>query len=73
VLKAIALGARVVMIDQPIMHALAVAGAVGVVHLLIILRAELEVAMALTGCASLAYIDRGVLWNHTKSQSELLR
>ena len=73
VLKAIALGARAVMIGQPIMHALAVAGAVGVVHLLAILRAELEVAMALTGCASLAHIDRGILWNHTKSQSGFLR
>ncbi len=67
VLKALALGARAVMLGQPIMHALAVAGAVGVVHLLTILRAELEVAMTLTGCASLAHIDRGVLWNHTKS------
>jgi 4-hydroxymandelate oxidase len=63
VLKAIALGARAVMIGQPIMHALAVAGAIGVVHLLTILRAELEVAMALTGCASLDRIDRSVLWS----------
>lgn len=62
VLKSIALGASAVMIGQPIMHALAVAGAVGVIHLLTILRAELEVAMALTGCASLEQIDRSVLW-----------
>ena len=68
VLKAIALGARAVMIGQPIMHALAVAGAVGVAHLLTVLRAELEVAMALTGCPSMEAIDRGALWNHTKSQ-----
>jgi 4-hydroxymandelate oxidase len=68
ILKAIALGANAVMVGQPIMHALAVAGAVGVVHLLTILRAELEAAMALTGCASLAHINRDVLWNYTKSQ-----
>lgn len=62
VLKALAVGASAVMIGQPIMHALAVAGAVGVLHLLTILRAELEAAMALTGCATIADIDRDVLW-----------
>jgi 4-hydroxymandelate oxidase len=62
VLKALALGAHAVMIGQPILHALAVAGAVGVLHLLTILRAELEVAMALTGRPTLAAIDRTVLW-----------
>lgn len=65
VLKALALGANAVMIGQPVLHALAVAGAVGVAHLLTLLRAEFEVAMALTGCASLAAIDRGVLWPPT--------
>lgn len=62
VLKALALGANAVMIGQPIMHALSVAGAVGVLHLLTILRAELEAAMALTGCATIAAINRDVLW-----------
>ena len=61
VLKALALGASAVLIGQPIMTALAVAGPVGVLHLLTILRAELEVAMALTGCASIDRIDRRVL------------
>lgn len=67
VLKSIALGASAVMIGQPIMHALAVAGPVGVVHLLTILRAELEVAMALTGCASLGAIERSIVWNSAAS------
>lgn len=62
VLKAIALGASAVMIGQPILHALAVAGPVGVAHLLTILRAEFEVAMALSGCATLDAIGRGILW-----------
>jgi 4-hydroxymandelate oxidase len=62
VLKALALGASAVMVGQPILHALAVAGPVGVAHLLTILRAEFEVAMALSGCALLSDIDRGVLW-----------
>ena len=63
VLKALALGAKAVMIGQPLLHALAVAGPVGVVHLLTILRAELETAMALTGCARIADIGPDVLWS----------
>jgi 4-hydroxymandelate oxidase len=63
VLKAIALGASAIMIGQPVLHALAVAGPVGVAHLLTILRAEFEVAMALTGCASIAQIDHNALWS----------
>jgi 4-hydroxymandelate oxidase len=67
VLKCLALGASAVMVGQPILHALAVAGPVGVIHLLTILRAELEVAMALTGCATIADIGRGVLWSRSSS------
>lgn len=62
ILKALALGARACMIGQPVMHALAVAGPVGVAHLLVILRAELEVAMALTGRASIDAIDPATIW-----------
>lgn len=62
ILKALALGADVCMIGQPIMHALAVAGPVGVAHLLAIMRAELEVAMALTGFSSTGAIDATALW-----------
>lgn len=62
VLKALALGANAVMVGQPVLHALAVAGPVGVIHLLAILRAELEAAMALTGCARIDDITRGVIW-----------
>lgn len=62
ILKALALGASACMIGQPVMHALAVAGPVGIAHLLVILRAELEVAMALTGRASIDAIDAATLW-----------
>jgi 4-hydroxymandelate oxidase len=62
VLKALALGATAVMIGRPYVFALAVAGPAGVAHAVQILRAELEVAMALTGCASLAAIGPDVLW-----------
>ncbi|MGN6284622.1 MAG: alpha-hydroxy acid oxidase [Afipia sp.] len=62
VLKALALGARAVLIGQPCIHGLAVGGAAGVAHVLGLLRAELEVAMALTGCRTIGEIDRGVVW-----------
>jgi len=61
ILKALALGARAVLVGRPCLHALSVAGAVGVAHLLHLLRAELEVAMALTGCRKLEAIDTSVL------------
>jgi 4-hydroxymandelate oxidase len=56
VLKALALGANAVMIGRPQLHALAVAGMLGVAHMLYSLRAELELAMAQTGCSRLADI-----------------
>lgn len=54
VLKAVALGARAVLVGRPYVQALAVAGALGVAHVLRLLRDELEIAMALSGCATLA-------------------
>lgn len=61
VFKAIAGGADAVMIGRPYAHALAVAGALGVAHLLKLLREELEACMALCGCADLASIDASYL------------
>ncbi|WP_149537020.1 alpha-hydroxy acid oxidase [Siccirubricoccus phaeus] len=62
VLKALALGAQAVLVGRPCVYGLAVGGPVGVIHVLKILRTELEIAMALTGRANLAAIDRSVLW-----------
>lgn len=62
VLKALALGASAVLVGRPILHAVAVAGAAGVAHLLAILRTELEVAMALTGRPTIEAIDGSVIW-----------
>ncbi|HEX6993266.1 MAG TPA: alpha-hydroxy acid oxidase [Gammaproteobacteria bacterium] len=56
VLKALALGARAVLVGRPYVYALAAAGASGVAHVLHILRTELEMAMVLTGCRRLADI-----------------
>jgi 4-hydroxymandelate oxidase len=54
VLKAVALGASAVLVGRPVVHGLANAGATGVAHVIRLLRDELEIAMALTGCVSLA-------------------
>lgn len=61
VLKAIALGASAGLLGRPQMHALAVAGMLGVAHMLYLLRAELELAMAQTGCASLDQVGPRLL------------
>ncbi|RKK06067.1 alpha-hydroxy-acid oxidizing protein [Pseudoroseomonas wenyumeiae] len=62
VLKALALGARAVLVGRPVLYGLALAGATGVAHVLKLLRAELEVAMAQTGCARLDSITSDILW-----------
>ncbi|HEX7167301.1 MAG TPA: alpha-hydroxy acid oxidase [Acidimicrobiales bacterium] len=54
VLKALALGAAAVMIGRPVVWGLAVGGRDGVREVLAALAAELELAMALAGCASVA-------------------
>lgn len=56
VFKAIALGANGVLVGRPIMYALATAGAMGVAHCLRLLKDELQLTMALTGCASMSDI-----------------
>lgn len=60
VLRALALGASAVLVGRPYIFALAAAGAPGVAHVLRLLRAELELAMALTGCSDVAAIDRSI-------------
>lgn len=62
VLKAIALGANAVLLGRPYVHALAAAGALGVAHALRLLRDELEIAMALSGCKTLAEAGPQLLW-----------
>lgn len=64
VLKAMALGASAVLVGRPAVWGLANAGAAGVAHVLRLLRDELEVAMALTGCATLAEATSALLDGH---------
>jgi 4-hydroxymandelate oxidase len=62
VLKALALGANAVLLGRPYVHALAASGALGVAHALRLLRDELEIAMALAGCKTLADAGPALLW-----------
>ena len=62
VVKALALGARAVLIGRPYLWALAVHGEAGVERTVRILLDELRSVMALCGRASLAAVDRSILW-----------
>ncbi|QEL65015.1 L-lactate dehydrogenase [Oryzomicrobium terrae] len=62
IFKALALGARAVLIGRPWVYGLAAAGPLGAAHVLKILREEFEVVMALTGCARLDDIGPDRLW-----------
>lgn len=57
VIKALCLGARGVFIGRPYVYGLAAAGEAGVRDVLEILRAEMERAMVLMGCPSVAQLD----------------
>ena len=58
VLKALALGANAVLIGRAFMWGLAASGEKGVTQVLSMLRNELELAMALCGCRSVAEVSR---------------
>ena len=62
VLKAMALGANAVLVGRPYVYGLANAGALGVAHVLRLLRDELEIAMTLCGCATLAQVSKDNLF-----------
>jgi L-lactate dehydrogenase (cytochrome) len=61
VMKALALGAKAVLIGRPYIYGLGIAGEAGVRHVLRCLLAELELSMALAGCATLADIKPELL------------
>src|SRR5207253_4289285 len=58
VVKALALGARCVLVGRPVLWGLAAGGRAGVVAALATLRRELDLAMALCGCPDITSIDR---------------
>ncbi|MGE8683520.1 MAG: alpha-hydroxy acid oxidase [Acinetobacter sp.] len=56
IFKAIALGASAVLVGRPCIYGLATAGALGVAHVLKILKEEFEITMALMGTATVSEI-----------------
>jgi L-lactate dehydrogenase (cytochrome) len=61
VLKALALGARAVLVGRPCLWGLATAGEEGVARVLAMFRQELALAMALCGCPDVDSIDRSLI------------
>ena len=61
ILRALALGAEACLIGKSYLYALAAGGEAGVSLALSILRSELEVSMALTGCTDVRRVDSSVL------------
>jgi 4-hydroxymandelate oxidase len=64
VLKALALGARAVMLGRPVLWGLAARGERGAERVLRLLRAEVELAFALAGCASRSDVQRDLIAPH---------
>jgi 4-hydroxymandelate oxidase len=61
ILKALALGARAVMVGRPVLWGLAVDGEAGARRVLELLLAELDLAMALAGAPRIADITRDLI------------
>ena len=61
ILKALAYGAKAVLIGRPVLWGLEVAGKIGVSNIISLLQDELNLAMALSGCASLGDIDSSLV------------
>lgn len=62
IVKALALGAKAVLVGRPYLYALGADGANGVATAIRILQKELQMTMALTGKTKIAEIDKNVLW-----------
>ncbi|MGK7888264.1 MAG: alpha-hydroxy acid oxidase [Leptolyngbyaceae cyanobacterium] len=71
ILKAIALGAKAVLVGRPILWGLAINGTQGVTDVLAILRREFDTAMALGGCASVSEIGADLIVNPFPQRSTL--
>ncbi|XP_072225798.1 2-Hydroxyacid oxidase 1 [Leuresthes tenuis] len=61
VLKALALGAKAIFIGRPVLWGLACQGEEGVIELLELLKDELRLAMALSGCCSVSEVSSSLV------------
>jgi 4-hydroxymandelate oxidase len=64
ILKALALGAKAVLVGRPIIWGLASHGAPGVLSILSLLQEELKLAMALCGAKNIAEITPDLIFNN---------
>lgn len=62
VLKALALGAQAVLLGRPVLWSLALEGQAGVAQVLAMLRAEIELAMALSGCTDVNTVPSSLIY-----------
>ncbi|GJN33083.1 hypothetical protein PR202_gb21645 [Eleusine coracana subsp. coracana] len=69
VFKALALGARAVMVGRPVLYGLAARGEAGARHVIEMLNKELELVMALCGCPTVGEITRA----HVRTQGDRIR
>ncbi|KAM3380036.1 peroxisomal (S)-2-hydroxyacid oxidase GLO4 [Capsicum galapagoense] len=68
IFKALALGAKAVLIDRSVVYGLAAKGERGVKQVIQMLKNELELTMALSGCCTVDDITR----SHVKTEKEML-
>ena len=68
IVKALALGARAVLLGRPILWGLAVGGEEGVRHVLQIVRSELDRALALCGCPDVRDLRRDLVGTVTSER-----
>ena len=69
VVKLVALGARAVLMGRGWVWAVAARGQSGVSHVLGVIKADMDVALALTGHTSFAELDRSALY---RAESQLV-
>ncbi|XP_034695833.1 peroxisomal (S)-2-hydroxy-acid oxidase GLO4 [Vitis riparia] len=69
VFKALALGAQAVLVGRPVIYGLAAKGELGVRRVLEMLKDELEITMALSGCSSVKDISR----RHVRTERDRLQ
>jgi L-lactate dehydrogenase (cytochrome) len=71
VVKLVALGARAALIGRAWAWAVAARGEAGVRHMLAVLEADIDVALALTGNTSFEGVDRSALYEHERAGGRL--
>ena len=70
VFKALALGAKAVMLGRPMIYGMAVGGELGVARTVEILRDELKTIMQLSGTQDISQIDRSFILRHGTDTSK---